>query len=376
MADNHKNHREKVKLEQRAFLMMLVLVTLFFLFLLKPFFSAIFWACIIGLIFYPLYRRILMYWGQRTNLAALATLAICVVIGIVPALFVLGSFFQEGASLYQRLQSGDLDLGNYIERIREAFPAIQHFLERLNFDLDNLKNQLSGGALTISRYIAQNAVQLGQGTMQFFISLGLMLYIAFFMLRDGKKLVDLLIRALPMGDERERLLFAKFGEVARATVKGNLVVAATQGALGGAIFWIIGIPAALLWGVVMTLFSLIPMIGAGFIWGPAAIYLFAIGEWIKGLILVAFGAGVIGLVDNLLRPLLVGRDTKLPDYVVLLSTFGGFAMFGMNGFVIGPLIAALFVVFWEIFIREFNSPQNFISQVESATDDKQVDNRE
>jgi predicted PurR-regulated permease PerM len=376
MADNHKNHREKVKLEQRAFLMMLVLVTLFFLFLLKPFFGAIFWACIIGLIFYPLYRRILMYWGQRTNLAALATLAICVVIGIVPALFVLGSFFQEGASLYQRLQSGDLDLGNYIERIREAFPAIQHFLERLNFDLDNLKNQLSGGALTISRYIAQNAVQLGQGTMQFFISLGLMLYIAFFMLRDGKKLVDLLIRALPMGDERERLLFAKFGEVARATVKGNLVVAATQGALGGAIFWIIGIPAALLWGVVMTLFSLIPMIGAGFIWGPAAIYLFAIGEWIKGLILVAFGAGVIGLVDNLLRPLLVGRDTKLPDYVVLLSTFGGFAMFGMNGFVIGPLIAALFVVFWEIFIREFNSPQNFISQVESATDDKQVDNRE
>jgi predicted PurR-regulated permease PerM len=376
MVDKNKNPREKVKLEQRAFLMMLVLVTLLFLFLLKPFFGAIFWACIIGLIFYPLYRRILMYWGQRTNLAALTTLAICVVIGIVPALFVLGSFFQEGASLYQRLQSGDLDLGKYIERIREAFPAIQHFLERLNFDLDNLKNQLSGGALTISRYIAQNAVQLGQGTMQFFISLGLMLYIAFFMLRDGKKLVDLLIRALPMGDERERLLFAKFGEVARATVKGNLVVAATQGALGGAIFWIIGIPAALLWGVVMTLFSLIPMIGAGFIWGPAAIYLFAIGEWIKGLILVAFGAGVIGLVDNLLRPLLVGRDTKLPDYVVLLSTFGGFAMFGMNGFVIGPLIAALFVVFWEIFIREFNSPQNFISQVESATDNKQVDNRE
>jgi predicted PurR-regulated permease PerM len=282
---------------------------------------------------------------------------VCLVIGVVPMLFVVGSFFQEGASLYQRLQSGDLDLGNRIESIREAFPAIQHFMEPLNLDLSTVKNQLSSAALSASRYLAQNAVQLGQGTLQFFVGLGLMLYVAFFILRDGRSLIAMLVRALPLGDEREQLLFAKFAEVARATVKGNLVVAVAQGTLGGIIFWFLDIPGALLWGVVMTLLSLIPVVGAGLIWGPVAIYLFAIGEWGQGLVLTLFGAGVIGLIDNLLRPILVGRDTKLPDYIVLLSTLGGFALFGMNGFVVGPLVAALFVAFWEIFIREFNTPQ-------------------
>jgi predicted PurR-regulated permease PerM len=359
MADEKNGQgRELAKLERGSFLMMLVLVTVLFLFLLKPFWGAIFWACLIGLIFYPLHRRFLQRWGERPNLAALATLTVCVVIGIVPTLFVLGSFFQEGADLYQRLQSGDLDLEKHIERLREAFPAAQHLLERLRFDLSNVKDQLSGAVLAASRFIAQHAVQLGQGTIQFFVSLGLMLYVAFFMLRDGQRLVAMLVRALPLGDEREHLLFAKFAEVARATIKGNLAVAAVQGTLGGIIFWILGIPGALLWGVVMTLLSLIPVIGSGLVLGPVAIYLVATGEWIQGLILAAFGAGVIGLVDNLLRPILVGRDTKLPDYIVLLSTLGGFALFGLNGFVVGPLVAALFVAFWEIFMREFNAPQS------------------
>lgn len=374
MADQNTRQRdEQAKLEQRSFLLALVLVSVLFLFLLKPFFGAIFWACIIGLIFSPLYNRLLVLWGPRPNLAALATLMICLVIGIVPSLFVVGSFFQEGASLYQRLQSGDLDLGNRIERIRQAFPAVQLFLEGFNLDLDKVKAQLSAGALNASRFIAQNAVQLGQGTLQFFISLGLMLYMAFFMLRDGHSLVDLLVRALPLGDERERLLFAKFAEVTRATVRGNLVVAVTQGALGGIIFWILDIRGALLWGVVMTLLSLIPVVGAGLIWGPVAIYLFAIGEWVQGGILTAFGAGVIGLVDNVLRPILVGRDTKLPDYIVLFSTLGGFALFGMNGFVLGPLVAALFVAFWGIFIREFNSPQTATLKADCVSDGQRGD---
>jgi predicted PurR-regulated permease PerM len=217
--------------------------------------------------------------------------------------------------------------------------------------------------MSASRFVAQNAVQLGQGTMQFFVGLGLMLYVAFFMLRDGQNLINLLVRALPLGDEREHLLFAKFAEVARATVKGNLVVAMVQGALGGIIFSILGIPGALLWGVVMTVLSLIPVVGAGLIWAPVALYLFAVGQWVDALILTLYGAIVIGLADNILRPLLVGRDTKLPDYIVLLSTLGGFAVFGMNGFVIGPLVASLFVAFWGIFMREFN-------MAEVAEDDK------
>ncbi len=342
------------RLEQRTFLFLLLLVTVLFFFLLKPFFGAVFWACVVGLLFAPLQQRLSHRWGQRTNLAALATLAICVAIGIIPALFVLGSFFQEGASLYQKLQSGDLDPGEQLERLRAAFPFMERLLARFNLDLGGLKSQLTEAAIAASRILAQNALRLGQNALQGVVNLGLMLYLAFYMLRDGRELVALLARALPLGDEREALLFGKFAEVTRATVKGNLVVAAVQGALGGIIFWLLDIHAPLLWGVVMALLSLIPMIGAGLIWAPVALYLFAIGNWGQGVILASFGVGVIGLVDNLLRPLLVGRDTKLPDYLVLFSTLGGFALFGMNGFVIGPLLAALFVAFWEIFIREFN----------------------
>lgn len=354
--DTSRYAKEHSKLEQRSFLLMLVLVSLLFFFLLKPFWGSIFWACLIGLIFSPVHSRLCDLWRGRATLSALATLSICLIIVIVPTLFVIASFFQEGAGLYQRLQSGEFDLKNRIEQVRQAFPAVQGLLERLNLDLSNITAQLSKAALTASQFIAQNAVQLGQGTMQFFVSLGLTLYVAFFMLRDGRGLVELLVRALPLGDAREHLLFAKFAEVARATVKGNLVVAVTQGTLGGIIFWFLDIRGPLLWGVVMTLLSLIPVVGAGLIWAPVAIYLFAIGQWVQGTILVVFGVGVIGLVDNVLRPILVGRDTKLPDYIVLLSTLGGFTLFGMNGFVVGPLVAALFVAFWEIFIREFNSP--------------------
>ena len=341
------------KLEQRVFLLLLSLVTLTFLFLLRPFYAALFWACVIGLLFSPLQKRLLKRWGRRPSLCALTTLLICVVMCIIPALFVLASFFKEGLALYQSLQSQEMDPGAAIDRIRQAFPVVQSLFDSLNIDLDSFKKQLADSALSASRFIAQNAVQLGQETVNFFVHLGLMLYVAFFMLRDGQQLVDLLIRALPLGHERQNLLLAKFAEVTRATVKGNLAVAAVQGALGGAIFWILSIPGPLLWGVVMLLLSLIPVVGAGLIWLPAAIYLLAVGKWIQGVILIAFGAGVIGLADNILRPTLVGRDTKLPDYVVLLSTLGGFVMFGLHGFVVGPLIAALFMAVWGIFIRDF-----------------------
>lgn len=367
---------EQSVLERRSFLLALLAVTLLFLYLLKPFFGAIFWACIIGLLFHPLHVRLLRAWGNRPNLAALATLFIGAVIGIIPALFVIGSFFQEGAELYQRVQSGELDPGSYLERLRESFPAAQSFFEGLGLDLDNIKAQLSAAAIAVSRYIAQHAVQLGQGTLQWFISLGLMLYVAFFMLRDGPRLLALLVRALPLGDEREHLLLAKFAEVTRATVKGNLVVAVVQGTLGGIIFFLLGIPGALLWAVVMTLLSLIPVAGAGLIWGPVAIYLFAIGDWVQGLILTAFGIGVIGVVDNILRPILVGRDTKLPDYIVLLSTLGGFVLFGINGFVIGPLLAALFVAFWQIFMREFYAPESVPPNAHSGPERESTHGRE
>lgn len=342
------------KLEQRSFLLCLVAVTGLFLVLLQPFFAPVLWACIIAVLFHPMQLRLQRAWGDRPNLIALATLFICVVVVVIPVLAVLASFLQQGIVLYKQIDAGDIQPGQYIDQVRSAFPAVQTLLEQFDIDMNKLRATATDAAVATSRFLAQNALAVGQSTFGFFLKLALMLYMAYFLLRDGRRLTAALVEALPLGDERERLLFKKFAEVTRATVKGNLLVAMVQGALGGLIFWILGLPGPLLWGVVMAILSLIPAVGAGLVWLPAAVYLYAVGEWTSATVMLAYGVTVIGLADNILRPILVGRDTKLPDWMVLLSTLGGLAMFGINGFVVGPLIAVLFIAFWQIFTREFS----------------------
>lgn len=341
------------KLEQSTFLILLALVTVVFLFLLRPFFAPLLWACIIAVLFHPVQVWLTRRWGNRPNTTALVTLLACVVLVVLPVLFLLTSFLQQGLALFEQIQSGQVQPGRFIDSIRSAFPAVQTFLEQLGIDMSTVREKATSAALAASQFLARNMLAIGQGTFGFVLKLALMLYVTFFLLRDGDALVEKLIEAIPLGNERERLLLQKFAEVARATVKGNLLVAVVQGALGGLIFWILGLPAVLLWAVVMMVLSLIPAVGAAIVWLPAALYLYAVGEWIPATVLALYGALIIGLADNVLRPILVGRDTKLPDWMVLLSTLGGIAMVGINGFVVGPLIAVLFVAFWQIFSREF-----------------------
>lgn len=342
------------QLEQYFFLLLLLIVSVLFLSLLKPFFAPVFWACVVSLLFYPLQLQLLRRWGNRPNLIALVTLLLTVILAIIPMLLILTSFVREGATLYTKIDSGEINPENYVDRLQMSMPFLQDLLDWLGMDMDSLKEQTTAGALAASSFAAKNVLSLGQSTFRFFLSLGLMLYLTFFLMRDGYKLVDFVSRALPLGEEREKLLLTKFAEVTRATVKGNLVVAIVQGVLGGIIFWFLDIPAPILWMVAMAIVSLIPAVGAAVIWVPFAIYLFVIGEVGSALILVIYGVIVIGLADNILRPILVGRDTKLPDWLVLLSTLGGLVMFGIQGFVMGPLIAALFLVLWQIFSRDYN----------------------
>ncbi|PCM43814.1 AI-2E family transporter [Marinobacter sp. ANT_B65] len=342
------------KLETRTFLAMLVGVSLAFVFLMKPFVGPIFWAIAIALIFYPFQVFLVSRLGERPNVNALITLTVCMLIVVIPVLVLVTSLVAEGLGIYQQIQDGEIRPGEYIDQVNNSFPAIQSLLAQFDINFSEIRDRVVNLFVGGSQFLAKQALGVGQNTFQFFLGLALMVYLAFFLLRDGSKLVDLLIRALPLGDERERLLFAKFAEVTRATVKGNLLIAIIQGALGGIIFWVLGIGGALLWGVVMAMFSLLPAVGAALVWVPAAIYLAAVGDVVQAVVLTIFGVVVIGLADNILRPILVGRDTKLPDYIVLLSTLGGIAMFGINGFVMGPLVAALFMAFWGIFIREFS----------------------
>ncbi len=341
----------KFSLEHKTFLLILIVVTLAFGMILLPFYGAVFWAVILAIIFAPLHRRLLRMCGNRRNLAALAALTVCVVLAVLPMILISLSLVQQGALVYEQIRSGQLDFGSYAEQIRRGLPGPVHdLLERIGAsDFAALRERLSQAALTVSQFIANRAVNIGQNTVQFVVGFFMMLYLLFFFFRDGTALLHTVRGAIPLEAGRKHALFTKFTTVVKATVKGNVIVAITQGALGGFIFWLFDIQGALLWGVLMAFLSLLPAVGAALVWLPVAVYFLVTGAIWQGVVLILYGVFVIGLVDNVLRPVLVGKDTKMPDYVVLVSTLGGMSLVGINGFVIGPLIAALFMATWALF---------------------------
>jgi predicted PurR-regulated permease PerM len=338
-------------LHQKVFLFLLAVVTLGFIWILTPYAGAVFWGIVLAILFIPLYRRLLRSTKQKPNLAALLTLLSIVVMVIIPVALISASLVQQAAGLYDRIHSGHVDFGLYFRQIIGALPDwVVRLLERFDLtSMASLQQKLTDAAAQASQVTAKYAINLASNTFDFLVSMTIMLYLLFFLLRDGHSLAGRIRTAVPLSREYKRRLFSNFTTVIRATVKGNVLVAIAQGALGGLIFWILGVQAPLLWAVVMAFLSLLPAVGAAIVWAPVAVYFLVSGSVWQGVVLIAFGVFVIGLVDNLLRPLLVGKDTKMPDYVVLLSTVGGMALFGLNGFVIGPVIAALFIAAWDLF---------------------------
>lgn len=344
-------------IEKGTFFAALAAVTIAFLWLLRPFWAAILWACIMTLFFFPLQRYLRQRFGLERNFAAAITLLLGTIIVILPAVALVFAFVREGIQLYQWVQDNELNpeqLLQMLEQFEGAMPILPDLVQRMGIDTANLRAYLSEVALDFGEIIGQEALRFARNTASFTLRLFLMLYLIFFLLRDGEKLLQWIREGLPLEASHNQLLLNKFVEVTRATVRGNLIVALIQGGLGGLIFFILGIPAAVLWAALMALLSLLPAVGAFLVWGPVAIYLYTTGEWVQATILVAYGMIVIGLADYVLRPILVGRGTKLPDYMVLFSTLGGLALMGLNGFVVGPMIAVLFVSFWDIFSRDIH----------------------
>lgn len=348
------------KLQNRTFVALLMAVTMAFLGILWPFHSSVFWALVLAILFMPLHRRLLTRIPQHPNLAALGTLTLVLLVAVLPVVLISLSLVKEAAQVYEHVRSGQLNFGSYAQQIFDALPT---WLTRLlvHFHLTtlaDLQEKLSLAVVQGSQFLATKAVNIGQNTFGFLVGFAIMLYLLFFLLRDGIALGTRIGCALPLQAHHKHDLAEKFATVIRATVKGNLVVAASQGALGGLIFAVLGIQGPVLWGVLMAFLSLLPAVGASLIWGPVAAYFLATGATWQGVTLAAYGVFVIGLVDNLLRPLLVGKDTKMPDYLVLISTLGGMSLFGLTGFVIGPAIAALFVAVWDIFAPTPTQPSN------------------
>lgn len=363
----------KLTLQRKFFILLLVLVTIALLAILLPYYGAIFWASVLALLFAPLFRWLLARMPKRRNISALITLAVILVLVILPISLITSSLIREATAFYNRVQSGEFDFFSYFNQIVGLLPEwVRHQIEELGlFSLEDAQTRLAESARQIGQYLAPQALNLGQMTLHLVISFGIMLYLLFFLLRDGSALAAEIRRAIPLDTGSKTYLLTKFTTVIRATVKGNVAVAATQGLLGGLIFWFLGIQGSLLWGVLMAFLSLLPAVGAGLIWMPVALYFLATGAVTQGVILIAFGVFVIGLVDNILRPLLVGKDTKMPDWVVLISTVGGLSLVGINGFVIGPLVAAMFMASWDLFATALSEAEPATAPAtDSGGDDK------
>ncbi len=335
--------------EQTFFFLLLLIVTLSFLGLIAGFLTPIFWALVLALIFLPLQQYLLKVIHNRPSLDAFLSTATIVIVVLIPVLLVGLAVAQEAASIASDLEKGNISLASSLVWLEQRIPLVSRLFDRFGIEVGQIQEWLSAGAVASGQWIAGNAVAIGQNTVRFFLQLFVMLYLLFFFIRDGGAILQRITQALPLDDSLARHLGGRFAAVARATLKGTFLIGAIQGLIGGIAFAVLGLRGAVLWGVVMALFSLIPAVGPAIVWLPAAIMLMASGSLLKGIILIVIGVVVIGLVDNLLRPMLVGRDAGLPDYIILLATLGGISMFGISGVLIGPIIAALFFTVWHSF---------------------------
>ena len=285
------NSAESPALQDRAFLLLLIVSSLAFAWILRPFYGAVLWGIILAIMFMPLFRRLSRTLHQRRTLAALLTLLIILVLVILPLTLLTALLVQEGASTYERITSGELNLGRYFQQVFDALPAwITNLLDRVGLtSLGRVQARLSAGLAKSLDFFAGQALNLGQNALDFIVSALIMLYLLFFLLRDGDALTYRISNAIPLRVEQQRALASRFAIVIRATVKGNLVVALIQGALGGLIFWLLDIRAPVLWGAVMTVVSLLPAVGAALVWLPVAIYFLVTGATGKGILLIAYG---------------------------------------------------------------------------------------
>jgi len=329
-------------------LLLLTAITITFFTMIKAFLMAVLLAGIFSSLTQPLYRRLRDAFGGRTTPASLVTLLLIVLVVILPLGLLLGVVTAEAIKVGNSVTPW---VQNQLANPDQAMLWLQNqpFYDKIAPYQDNILTKAGQMVGLFSRFLINSLSAATTGTVQFLFMLMIMLYSMYFFLIDGYKLVDLMLYYLPLADDEERRLLEKFSSVTRATLKGTAAIGALQGSLAGLALALVGVPSAIFWGAIMIVLSIIPGIGTALVWLPAAVILIAGGHLAKGIFLILFCGLVVGSVDNFLRPRMVGKDTELPDLLILLATMGGILMFGALGLIIGPIVAALFVTIWDIY---------------------------
>ncbi|HTV02161.1 MAG TPA: AI-2E family transporter [Luteitalea sp.] len=334
---------------RRIFLLVFVLgITVVFLWLINSFLLTILLAAIFAGVLHPLFRRLVVAFKGRQPLAAFVTLLIGLLAVAAPVGGVVYMVTAEAIRLSANVRP-------WISQVARQPTSLAPLLERLPFAehiapyREQLFEKAGEWASSAGGFIVASLSTTTLGTVQAVFNFFILAYTVFFLLLDGPALLHTVRRFLPLREGERDLLLDKFVSVTRATLKGTLVIGIIQGTMAGLAFWVLRIDHAIFWGAIMTVLSVIPMLGGAVVWVPTAIVLALTGHWVKAVILAAFCGLIVGSVDNVLRPRLVGRDTQMHDLMILFSTLGGIIAFGALGFIIGPIIAALFQTAWELF---------------------------
>ncbi|MCX5822526.1 MAG: AI-2E family transporter [Deltaproteobacteria bacterium] len=329
------------------FFVILGMATILFLYLLKPFFFPIFWAAVIAGVFMPFYSRIN---GKlnRPNLSTAILFLLIVLILLLPVGIVGTLVFNESVQIYATLSPDakymDRNLQHLINSISDN--SIAHLFHINKAFLIAKSTEVAQG---ITNYIFVHLTELTQNTLGLLVQFAIMLYTLFFFVRDGDRFLRMAMKILPLGMGREKFLYERFIVTARSTLKVTLIIGGIQGTLGGIVFLVTDVEGALIWGLLMILMAIVPLVGCSIIWAPAGILMLLTGHIWEGVLILAVGFLVISTVDNLLRPILIGKDVEMHPLLIFLSTLGGIILFGFSGFVIGPVVTSLLIAIWEMY---------------------------
>ncbi len=339
------------KMRSVFFFGLIIILGIAILYIFRPFLYPIFWAAVIAILFYPLYNWFDKHLKSK-NLSGFLTLTVVIVTVFLPLIFLSTLLVNESVNLYRSVSSWDISkqivgASDWINKTSLA-PLLQKTQSEWT-------NHAANTAKFISVFLFNNIKNVTQNSLRFIFMFFIMFYTLFYFLKDGERMLKRLMYFSPLGDEYEKMLYEKFRSTSRATLKGTFIVGAIQGILGGLLFWATGIEGALIWGVIMTALSVIPAIGSFLVWLPAAIVMLIIGSIWQGVTILLVGTLLISTIDNLIRPPLVGKDIQMHPLLVLFSTLGGILIFGISGFVIGPVIASLFVAVMTIYDHHYRN---------------------
>jgi predicted PurR-regulated permease PerM len=353
------NQREwqKDKLVRWLGLLAVTLIALYLCWLmLQPFIEVLLWALVLVIVFYPVHRRIDARIGKPGWSAALSCLLVIVTI-LVPLTLITLAVVSEMTKLAQNLQGnvqGLLDPNSPF--MKNTLGWVGQYVDVSGFNPAKSQEWVAERLRNLSGAIAGRTLGFVGGVVGTIVEVFFVIFTMYYLFRDGKSLRAAARQAMPLDNRKSGEILLRTRDVISASVYGVLVIATIQGVLGGIGFWIAGLPSALLWGVVMIFLSMIPMAGAFIVWVPAAIYLFATGEWGWGIFLTVWGVLIIGSIDNFLRPKLVGERTRLHELLIFFSVLGGLQVFGVIGLVLGPVIVAIAIALLDVLRHADNSP--------------------